>query len=463
MRDAPAAPSAQIVRAVTDVDRGKLRDKRVLQGGFAAALSRLVGIACSFITLPIALAALGKTSFGVFLTLSTLATLLLVLNLGLGDGLVTLLARSVAAQDNRRAQELISSTFYALAAFIGVLLVGLALLGPHLHWSDVIGVDRSIRGANMSVLIALAIALVNIPLTVATAVRRGLQESWVVNLVGSLTGVLQVGGVSLAAYLGAGLPWFVFAFVLAAPMTNVVNGVLLLARGRAWLRPRRSFVSRPRVGEVLRAGGLFAVLGLVVSAAYQTDALILSHVLGPGAVAEWGVAYRVFMLLPTLVGFFVIPLWPAYGDALARGDHAWVRRTFRRSLLLTGGLAGVGGLILALASRPVIAYVVGPQVVPSRPLIATFVLYVLVVSISAPLAMYMNGAHILRFQVVTSLAMGITNVPLSIVFTQHLGVSGPVLGTVVAQTVCTLVPCAIFLPRHLRAAEGHVMGTRPVG
>ncbi len=443
--------------------RAQLRQKRIFQGGSASALSRLLGIACAFVTLPIALAHLGKASFGAFLVISTLATLLLVLNLGVGDGLVTLVAQAAAANDHRRTQELISNAVYPLGAFVGVLLVGLLLVAPHVNFASAIGVESSVAGANGAVLLAIVASLLNMPLTIAVSVRRGLQEAWVANLINAAAGFVQLAGVGLAARFAPSLPWFVFAFVVATPLTNLVNASLLLLGSRRWLRPRWAQVRKPIALEVLRAGGLYALLGLVISAAYQTDALILAHVVGVGAVAEWGVASRVFLIIPMVIGFFVLPLWPAYGEAIATGDHHWVRRTFRRSLLGSVATAALGAAILAPLCRPLIRQFVGAAVVPSWPLIVAFVLYVLVMAVSAPLAMYMNGSHILRFQVMTSLAMAATNIPLSIFLAGRYGVSGPVLGTVIAQTVCTLLPCAFYLPRHLRRSEHAIMQVPPCG
>ena len=43
-----------------------------------------------------------------------------------------------------------------------------------------------------------------------------------------------------------------------------------------------------------------------------------------------------------VVPIFLGPLWPAYGEAISRGDLRWVRRTLLRSTLL----AGIGGALM---------------------------------------------------------------------------------------------------------------------
>ena len=59
----------------------------------------------------------------------------------------------------------------------------------------------------------------------------------------------------------------------------------------------------------------------------------------------------------------------------------------------------------------------------------------------------------IRFQVVCATAMAIANIGLSIAFTKWLGVAGPVLGTVVAQTVFSTVPSLIYVSRMWRKSK----------
>ncbi len=69
-------------------------------------------------------------------------------------------------------------------------------------------------------------------------------------------------------------------------------------------------------------------------------------------------------------------------------------------------------------------------------------------ALSGPVAMLLNGLHRLRPQVIAAVAMAIANIVLSIVWVQHLGISGPLLATAVTQACCVLVPMAFYL-RHL--------------
>ena len=67
--------------------------------------------------------------------------------------------------------------------------------------------------------------------------------------------------------------------------------------------------------------------------AMNADYLVIAHVLGPESVTTFSVPARLFAQLGLLVSLVNLPLWPANGEALARGDVAWVRRITARMTL----------------------------------------------------------------------------------------------------------------------------------
>jgi O-antigen/teichoic acid export membrane protein len=71
--------------------------------------------------------------------------------------------------------------------------------------------------------------------------------------------------------------------------------------------------------------------------------------------------------------------------------------------------------------------------------------WVTIVSVQMPLSMLLNGAGVVRFQVVAASCMALANLALSITLAHSIGISGPVWGSVVAYLVCTGVPSVLYL------------------
>ncbi len=200
---------------------------------------------------------------------------------------------------------------------------------------------------------------------------------------------------------------------------------------------------------------LFFVLQLALTIGYQSDNIVINSVLGPKSVTDYVVPFRLFGFTVTILSMVLVPLWPAYGEAVARGDVAWVRRTLKRSLALACCVSTPPALLLVLFGKPIIIFWVAGKVVPSMTLLVGLALWSVVVALTFAMAMFMNGVNIVRFQVICNSLMAVSNIGLSIYLARHIGVSGVAYGTVVAQTCCVLIPSLLAIPSILRRVGSH--------
>ncbi len=112
------------------------------------------------------------------------------------------------------------------------------------------------------------------------------------------------------------------------------------------------------------------------------------------------------------------------------------------------------GLVLIVAGPFIIRVWVGPSVPePSRGLLAILAVLALVMAVSTTIAMLLNGADVIGFQVVVATVMVVANLALSLALVGPLGVAGPPLATVIAQTITVLIPCAIYVRRFMLGGQ----------
>jgi O-antigen/teichoic acid export membrane protein len=287
------------------------------------------------------------------------------------------------------------------------------------------------------------------------------QEGYLNSIIAIVGTVLGLSGLALAIVFEASLPVLVFA--LSAPPVLAVgyNALRLFRQDRPWLRPRWSMASRGDAVRLARVGFLFFVLQVAVAIAFQSDVLVAAAVIGPEAAATYAVTLRVFMFAPSLLGLFLLTLWPAYTEALARQDADWVKRTLRRSVVLAVGGALVASLALLATGSPLIRFFTGGQVNPPVALMLGAAIWAVVNACFNAVAMLMNAASIVLFQVVTAIVMALGSVVLSILFANWFGVSGIVWGTLIAYTVLAAIPVALYLPRVLRRLNEGTLGIQP--
>jgi O-antigen/teichoic acid export membrane protein len=431
--------------------RSRERLRRAGMSAVTGAAARLVSVTVLFLLVPIVGRHLGAEGGGVWLLLVTGTALLGFADLGLGNGLVNVLSQAKGQDDEDLAAAATSSAFFSL------LLVGLGFaatavaLVPRIDWASLLNVHGPAADQTAAAVgVFVGSVVVSMPLALGQRIHHASQEGWAAAITVVGGALLSLLGVLIAASMGAGLVGFVLGMVAGPPIAYGVESALVYLHRHPHLRPRVALATWALAGRVARSGFLFFVLALSIAVAYESDAIVISHFLGSQDVARYTLALRLFMLAPAAVGILVMPLWPAYGEALTRGDVSWAHRTLRRSLRLAVALAIPPSLLLLVLTGPVLVAWAGESFQPSASLLLGLACWAVVSAVSMALAVFFNGADVIRFQVWLALAMAFSNIVLSIVLVQTIGIAGPVWASALTQTVVVLVPELLLVRRILR-------------
>jgi O-antigen/teichoic acid export membrane protein len=191
-------------------------------------------------------------------------------------------------------------------------------------------------------------------------------------------------------------------------------------------------------------------LQITVALAYTSDSLVIAQLLGAAAVAEYAVPEKLFSLVALAIAMVLAPLWPAYGEAIARGDHAWVRRTLKRTFLISILVASVASVFLINFGSQIIDLWVRGAIVPGLSLLIGLGLWKVVEAGGVAVAMFMNGANVVRFQVLCAVPTALLAVVLKIVLVPAVGVAGAVWASVAAYLLCTTLPVALWIGKLIR-------------
>jgi O-antigen/teichoic acid export membrane protein len=409
----------------------------------ASIAARGTSTVTSLVAVPLTLRYLGTERYGLWITISSFVALLGFADLGLGNGLLTILAASHGKEDREEARRDISSAFFLLLA-IGVgLLVGFAVAARFVPWARIYNVESDIAsreclGATAALAACFAASL---PLGVVQRVQHGYQEGFAVHLWQAGGNVLGLALLLVAIRSEAGLPWLVLALTGSPLVATLISWAPELLIKRPWLLPSWSLVSRASARRVLGIGALFFLLQVSI-AFYASDNFVIAHVLGQDAVVVYSVPARLFAAIGLVASTLFAPLWPAYGEALARGDLAWARRTLVRSLELTFVVCAVPAVTLALWGHEILALWVGRDLEVPSSLLVGLAVWTVLAGLGNALAMFLNGAAELRMQVVCALSTAVVSLGLRLLLARPLGVSGIAWGIVAAYLVFAALPLA---------------------
>ena len=433
-------------------NREKERHRRVVLTALASVGAKGINVLTLLVSVPLAIRYLGTERFGLWMTISSVIAILSFADLGIGNGLLNAVSEAHGKEDRARAQKYVSSAFFMLSGVAAVFALLFGFAYSRLPWDSIFNVKSAlaISEAGPSMAVFVGCFLLNIPLGIVQRIQIGYQEGYINSLWQGAGNALGLAGVLLAIYLELGLPWIVLAFAGSPLLAALANSLFQFKYKRPWLLPAWSHVDGAAVRRILKMGALFFVLQAAVAVAFSSDNIVIAQLLGPAAVSEYAIAMRVFSFAPMFLGYFLMPLWPAYGESIARGDVKWTKKTLVRSLKLSFSVTVLYSLLLVIFGRQIIKLWAGSEVMPSMLLLLGLGVWTVFGTLGNAVAMFLNGCNKIGFQAVTGSLMAIAALLAKIVFGKAMGLPGIIWGTLIAYAVFVILPFGIYLPRLFR-------------
>lgn len=369
-----------------------LRRERAIRLTVAASVgAKAVSGTCTLVQVPLALHYLGTEAYGFWITLFSIVIVLNTVDFGLGVGMQHAMA-SAYGRDDAASMRRVFWTGASAMGLVGLLMLaaGLpaALLVP---WPDVLHIhDAGLRSRTCAAL-AVAIAAVgagmpfNAVARLAAAAQRGwIHAGWIA--AGSAISLLFVAAAAVGRW---GFLWFVSASLIVP----VIQGLGLFAhllRVLGWKWAPTRLAPSSEIRGMLRSSLYFAFPQTGLALVQSAPALAISLAAGSSAVTGYTLLMRLFGPFQQGQLILLTPVWPAYTEANARGEHPWVSRTFWRTgaafLALAAGVAAV-----AWQSQPILRLWVGPSAQTAQGLAALAAAWCIVQMAAQPPIYYLIG------------------------------------------------------------------------
>lgn len=406
----------------------------------------------SLITMPLVLHSLGVERFGVWVTLSSLMALSALGDLGIGNGLINAISTAHGTDDRISARIYVSSAFFMALAFSCVLFAVFAVLDFVVPWPTLFHLSSpaAIAEVGPAVKVIMACVVFNIPLGVLLKVRTGYQEVHIMTLWGMLGIIAAVPTVVALAWVKAPLPWFVFADAGVPLVIMTCNAACLFLIDRPWLRPALSSVRLQAMRGLLSLGLLFLVLHVTGMLAFSFDNLLAIAICGPEAAGLYAIAIKLFGPCRLIAGTLLGPLWPAYGEAVARGDIAWARRALAVSIIAAEVFVVPLSLVSLFFGSSLASFWFQRPISLSFGLLAGMALWVMVETVGGGLSMFLNGASVVRAQVPLCITFAAAAIGVKITLAYRFGVAGIIWGTVIPYAIVQILPYLRLVRRTFR-------------
>ncbi len=409
---------------------------------------RVLQMGGTLITMPLVLHALGSKGFGIWAAAASLAWMTAMVDFGIGNALLTVVARTAATDEYDETRRQVAGAL-CISILLGVIEVLFAIVAiPLIAPPAAIGAYR----------IAAIFLALNIPASLSAPIWSGLQRLYMVWAWEAAQTVLTLGGLfALTRFTTHPLAYVAVTAggLLAANCGSLCHLFLTHPEVRpSWLLS----VSRRLTRELLKKGAPYLVLGLSLTLAVYSDNMIALSMLGADEAARMAVAQRACMTAMSILLVLTQPLWPAFTDAIARGDYAWLRHHVLSASVVVTACAVAGSAVLVAAGRPLLSLWLGGGLTISQGVLWAMAAWIVVPALGRIPDVLLNALGVVWFQVGVALIYSILAFVLKINLAPSLGVAGILVSTGIAYGLTHLPAYVWWVARWMRKCRDATIG-----
>lgn len=396
---------------------------------------QLYNISVNLAIVPITLSLLNDYKYGVWITLFNMLNWISILDIGIGNGLRNKLTEVVAKGEILEAREYVS-TAYGLMCLISLCLIILFVpLWLFMDWPWFFNVSSDLS-YDIFLLIGISFALaciqftLKIILTILTAFHKPAKGALVMSISNTLILVIfLLGGKILdGSLVGIGL---IFS---AVPLLALIVASLVIFKGFFKdIAPKIAYFKRSKVKSLFSLGIQFFIIQIAIIVIFQTDAMIISHVISPAEVTSYNIVFRYFGIVTMFFGVIMTPFWSAYTEAGAKNDYFWIKSILQKQLkFFVASVAFV--IFLLFVIRPVVTFWMQREIPMSNNLIIGMAIYVVISLWNTIFSTLLGGLSLIRLGTFVTTITALLNIPLSIFLVKWMNYDSG--GVIYASAIC---------------------------
>jgi len=422
--------------------RSRDRYRRIALTSASLTAAKVIGMAVSLVTVRLTLSYLGVERYGLWMTVSSVSTFLAFADLGMGNGLLNAISEANGRNDPEAAKRCVASIFYFLMALAAASVVVLCAFYGAVPWWKIYNVhsSRAIAESGPATGVFLLTSMLAMPLSVVQKVQLGFQEGFFSGLWQSLGSVLSLAGTLIVLSNKGSLVWLISAFSGGQVLALAINAAHQFLVRRPWLLPRLANFSWVTCRSLARVGTQFLVLQIICLVGFSTDTIILAQKVGPASVAQYAIIQKLSGIAMSIQIIGVSPLWPAYTEALARKEHAWIKRTFYRSVIACVCIGIFAAVPQIVFGNAIIRFWTKTSLNISLSAFCAAGVWLVLYGYGAATATLMNGVGQLKVQIVSGALFALASIVAKLAIARQYGVAGVIWATVVTYTIFVVVP-----------------------
>lgn len=419
--------------------KGSERSVRYKKNTLYMFLLKFISMAISFVYVPLMLNALDTERYGIWLTLTSIVSWIAMLDIGLGNGLRNKLSESLAKKNLVLARKYVSSAYVSLTIYMTVFLLLFTILGlTVVPWNEVLNA-QSVPEDELSALVIIVFVSfgAHFVLNLLNSIFYGLQMPATSNFISTLGQFASLLFVLICVHLLKIKSLLILGTIVSiVPVIVVVISSIVVFGGKyKYLRPSMQYYDKNLIKEILGLGINFFFIQMMTIFIYQSNNLIIAHIIGNEGVVEYNVANKYVQIIHILYMIIVTPLWSATTNAYFQGDIKWIVNIKNKLNKISCLLALIGAL-MCLVSPIFYKYWLNNDTV-SIAFSSTLILL-----LSEIFRMFygnygyiINGIGKLRAQLIISIIIGSLYIPTAICLGEYFSLEGILIAGLLVNVI----------------------------
>lgn len=388
------------------LNKGQERSVKARKNIIGSIGIRGVSILISFVMVPLTLDYVSTSSYGIWLTLSSIVGWFSFFDIGLTQGLRNKFAEAKARGDDESAQVYVSTTYAILAIIFAAVWLLYLIFSQFVDWSSILNVSSEMRSevTTLALIVFTYFCLHFILKIISTIVVADQQpaKSSLIDLLGQIVSLVFI--VILVMTTEGSLINLGIALCLS-PLLVLVGANLFLFNGvYKNFKPVLSKVDFSHSKGLFNLGMTFFVIQIAGIIQYQSANVIIARSFGTEEVTSYNIVYKYFLMINMIFTIFLTPFWSASTDAYAKEDFQWIKNGIKKYNLLNI-LVFIISLVMLIFSDTVYTLWLGEGTVEIDFLLSFWgFVFFNVAMFGGKYMAFLNGISALRIQFWSSLA-----------------------------------------------------------
>jgi len=418
------------------INKGNSRTVKAKKNIIASFGIKGVGLAISFIKVPIILAYLDVEKYGVWLTIASIIDWVHYFDLGIGHGLRNKFAIALAKNDKEKAKKLVSTAYYYVSIiFICISLFAIPII-MNLNWQQILNTTAIDRKELMySVLIVYLMFVTRFIFNLITNLLKADQRPAIADSFYPIGSIVTLIMIYFLGYFSKDSLFLACVAISVPPVLAIISAnIIFFYKRYSDYKPSYQSVDKSLIREIFSLGLKFFFIQIAGLVMFSSANVILTQVVNPAEVSLYNIARQYYGLPFMFFGIVLSPFWSAITEAYTKNEFDWIKKAMKMLLLFSVVFCG-GLLIMGIFSDFLIGiWLKGKVQIPISISISMVVLNLFYIFF-APFSHFINGVGKLNIGLRVVIIKTILFLPIAILLTYYFKATGLIISMIIVNSI----------------------------